>query len=81
MLRSMCKGRVRLSIARSAYKDKRCRILSKENVPYKQGPSRNVIASVVGRQPTAINRSLVLMSDACQFIGHHRWPGLTTNAG
>ena len=34
--------------------------------------SQNDIASVVGRQPTATNRSLVLMPDACHVIGHHR---------
>ena len=43
--------------------------------------SRNVIASVVGRQPTATNRSSVLMPDACHVIDHRRSPGPTTNAG
>ena len=43
--------------------------------------SRNDIASVIGRQPTATNRSLVLMPDACHVIGHRQLRGPTrTNA-
>ena len=39
--------------------------------------SRNIITSVVGQQPTATNRSLVLMPYACHVIGHRRSRGPT----